>query len=373
MDIIERLYIHFPFCRHLCNYCDFYKKVSTDSKDFNEFHHYLESSTTVHNNFLKTKNSEIGDLSTLFIGGGTPSLWGETGADFLEKYFKKSGFGLKTNSEFTVEVNPGSWKEKDLLAWQSIGANRFSLGIQSYDQTFIKYLDRVHNFEDVVDTLGFFNDHQLNFSVDFMLGLPYSKEKKRDVIKELENVLMHNPSHISLYILTTKENYIHYNEIPSEDWIEDEYLKVSSFLKEKGFLHYEVSNFAKPGFESQHNLAYWNSESVAALGPSATGLINKEKVRYKWKSQKPEIGIENLSDEEFKLEQFYMSLRTNEGVDISRFMNNEEINGLESLVSEWLSKGLIETMKNHRLTLTSKGFLVMDSLLGQIFSRVKSV
>lgn len=372
MENIERLYIHFPLCRHLCNYCDFFKKVKTDDSQTLSFHQYLDQSIEHHDQLLKKNNLRLADLSSIFIGGGTPSLWGKAGADYVENLFKKLQIKLKDDCEFTIEVNPGSWKEEDLIAWKSVGVNRFSLGIQSYNQKFIKHLDRIHSLDDVVDTLTFFNQKQLNFSVDFMLGLPFSERDERDVIEELKQVLKFQPNHFSLYILTTKENYVHSEHLPSEDWIEKEYMQVSEFLKEKGYLHYEVSNFAKPGFESTHNLAYWKSESVAAFGPSATGFLNNSRVRYKWKPLVSEFVVENLTTEEFKLEEFYMKFRTNEGLDFAPYFSKEDGPKVSSLLKDWTCDGLINKGEDGLYRLTSMGYFSMDNLMNQLFSHTSS-
>ncbi len=300
-------------------------------------------------------------------------MWGVEGAEYLQTFFEKLKIKPKVDCEFTVEVNPGSWKEEDLLAWRKLGANRFSLGIQSFNQTFIKHLDRVHSLDDVVETLKFFNERQLNFSVDFMLGLPFSERDGRDVIGELEEVLKFRPNHFSLYILTTKENYVHSEHLPSEEWIEKEYLDVAEFLKGHGYDHYEVSNFAKPGFESSHNLAYWKSESVAAFGPSATGFLNTTKTRYKWKPLKSEFDIEKLTEEEFKLEELYMKFRTNKGLNFDHYFSKEDRPKVDALVADWSKQGLIEVSSEGLHRLSSKGYLSMDGLMNQLFAHTNSL
>lgn len=361
--IIDSLYIHFPFCAHLCNYCDFYKKIPTDKVlDFKNYHLYLEESFLVHKNLIQKHEYSWAPLKTLYIGGGTPSLWGVEGAEFLKNFLTKHEISLASSCEFTLEVNPGGWNEDVLSAWKKLGANRFSLGIQSLQKDMIKYLDRVHSIEDVYETLKYFHHHQLNFSVDFMLGLPFSENVKRDVLEELNLVLKYNPSHFSVYILTVKDNYKYFNDLPNEELIEKEFLDVSNFLSQKGFLHYEVSNFSLPNKQSVHNLNYWKSHSVAALGPSATGFLNEERLRYKWTAQKPEMVLEKLSEEEFKLEKIYMAIRSEEGI----LLNDFPI-GLESVVSEWQLKNLV-SVDNGRVILTSRGYLMLDSLMGQLFT-----
>ena len=239
-----------------------------------------------------------------------------------------------------MEVNPGAWTNEVLNEWRGMGANRFSLGVQSLDAQTIKYLDRTHSIQDVFDTLEYFKNNQLNFSIDFMLGLPFSKEGNRNVIAELERSLMYGPKHFSVYILTVKDNYAHFKSLPSEEWIEKEFLDVADFLTQKGFEHYEVSNFCLPTKQSQHNLNYWKSKTVAALGPSATGFLNEERLRYKWKANHPEMDLEYLTDEEFRLEQIYMAIRSEQGIQLSDFPKE-----LNSLMNEWKRRDLV-TEKN---------------------------
>jgi oxygen-independent coproporphyrinogen-3 oxidase len=361
---IDSLYLHFPFCAHLCNYCDFYKKVAVDKdKEYSNYHKYLQDSFDIHQNLIDLHGYCFSKLDTLYIGGGTPSLWGIEGQVFLEEFLKSKNIKLDSNCEFTLEVNPKAWTKEILDSWIKFGANRFSLGIQTLNADLIKYLDRYHSIDDVYETLAFFNDNHLNFSVDFMLGLPESKSNKRNVISELEMALSFGPSHFSVYILTVKDNYPHFKKLPDEEYIEFEYLEVAEFLKSNGFEHYEVSNFAKRDKSSKHNLNYWKSKSVAAFGPSATGFLSHDRIRYKWKPNSPQMDIENLSEDEFKLEQFYMAFRSNKGIDIGLYPKEFEL-----LALDWQKRKLVD-IQDRVVRLKSKGYLVLDSLINELFSR----
>lgn len=361
---IDSLYLHFPFCTHLCNYCDFYKKVPKDKVvEFSQYQKYLEDSFEEHLNLIKTYDYSFDKLKTLYIGGGTPSLWGKEGKLFLEAFLKNRGIYLDTDCEFTLEVNPGAWTEESLNEWRKFGANRFSLGIQSFNAEMIKYLDRVHNLEDVKETLEYFKKNELNFSVDFMLGLPFSSENQRDIISELEIIKNFNPSHFSVYILTVKDNYPHFNNLPEEDWIEKEYLRVAENLSKSGYFHYEVSNFCLPNKHSIHNMNYWESKTVAAFGPSATGFLSKDKIRYKWKPNTPKFDIEILTEEEFKLEEIYMGLRSMKGIDLSNIKNH-----FLPLFENWETRQL-GNIQDNIFRLNSKGYLILDSLINELFSK----
>jgi oxygen-independent coproporphyrinogen-3 oxidase len=361
---IESLYIHFPFCRHLCNYCDFYKAVPKSKGEVSSFEKQFEQMLDKHESFLIQNDLEIKELETLYIGGGTPSLWGKEGALFLKELFFQKNIKLKPSGEFTLEVNPGTWSEEGISAWREFGINRFSLGIQSLRMDYLKVLDRVHSVEDVFETLNYFNKSKFNFSVDFMLGLPHSKTMNRDVLKELQEILAFEPSHISLYILTAKSNYKFKNDLPDEEFLESEFLSVASYLSDKCFSHYEVSNFSKPGFESEHNLRYWQSESVAALGPSAVGLLSEERLRYKWKAKGAQLEVENLSSEQYLLESLYMAMRTNRGFRPQEFFAGKA-QLIEPILGEWSEHGLGEGNFEH-FCLSSKGLLVLDGLIDRL-------
>ena len=367
---VSSLYIHFPFCKHLCNYCDFFKKIPSESNNISTFEEIFLSQFLIQEKIFSDYGLSFENLDTLYIGGGTPSLWGKGGAEFLKSLFRKKRVHLNSGGEFTLELNPGAWDHTVVSSWEDFGINRFSIGIQSLDPRFLPLLDRVHKLEQSLETLKYFSKRKLNFSVDFMLGLPFSEELGRDVLSELNNVLSYGPSHISLYILTTGKGYLHKEKLPKESWIEQEYLKVSSFLKEKGFLHYEVSNFALPGKESIHNLKYWGLDSVAALGPSGTGFLKKgpNGLRYKWNVNGPTYSKEILGKEDLLLEKVYLNLRTLKGVRPSILFPSEKVRKeFLTLAERWKKDGFLEDFEPDKVSLSTKGYLLLDSLMDDLF------
>lgn len=339
-------------------------------KNYDDFHAFLEGGFDKHQLLLDKHGYKFAPLKTFYIGGGTPSLWDEYGANYLGQFLVRNKITLESGCEFTLEVNPGGWTQNGLEAWIEKGVNRFSLGVQSMNVNFLKLLDRIHNLEDVHNTLKYFDELDMNFSVDFMLGLPRSRELKRDVISELKEVLSYDPDHISLYILTTKSNYIHKDLLPDEEWVEEEYMKVSNFLEERGYDHYEVSNFAKKSKESMHNLRYWKTSSVGALGPSATGLLSDAGIRYKWKVNEPVIEIEELTQKDLRLERLYMLLRTNLGFDPKEYFETEkEVETFLELAGSWQERSLA-IVKNSIVIVRPKGFLILDSLMDEVFTKL---
>ncbi|MCY4524881.1 MAG: coproporphyrinogen-III oxidase family protein [Halobacteriovoraceae bacterium] len=367
---LTSLYIHFPFCRQLCNYCDFHKKIGQPS-DFSSFNSYLNKSFDIHENLMKENFYHWAPLRTLYLGGGTPSLWGSTGASFWESFLKKHHLSLK-ECEFTMEANPGSLTKEVLRSWMDLGVNRISLGVQALRNDFLKILNRVHTLQETLSALDLLGSSSINFSVDFMLGLPHSKNWKRDILKELEQILDYAPSHFSIYILTVGDNYVHKNFMPDEDWIEKEYLETSRFLRNKGYIHYEVSNFALPGKESLHNKNYWELVPMAALGPSAVGFLPGKDlaVRYKWSTNTARFNRESLHLKQLRLEKLYLSLRTNKGLNHREFFTDtRQLNSFSALTSHWMKRKLADT-NDSRTTLTPQGFLLLDSLMDEIFREV---
>lgn len=360
MTQVSSLYLHVPFCQHLCNYCDFYKrKLDSTQNQFEEFHQFLSDSFTKHTELLNQHGFSWKPLETVYLGGGTPSLWGVKGAAFLRNLL--APIGIKSDAEFTMEIDPGTWTPEMISAWKEIGMNRISIGTQTLNPEFLKIMDRVHSLDDSLNFLKVMQKDNWNYSLDFLLGIPFSREKKRNIKAELDKLLEYSPKHISLYILNARSKYPHILDMPDDEFIREEYLFVSEYLKSLGFHHYEVSNFALPGFESKHNQKYWRGESVAALGPTGTGLLSlevKKAIRYKWKVTAPEFEIEDLGDSELKLEEMYLSMRTSDGWTPPQ--------GSECVVKSWIQQGHAQLV-GPKVKLTAQGFLMLDSLMDDIF------
>jgi oxygen-independent coproporphyrinogen-3 oxidase len=353
-----------PFCKHLCNYCDFYKKLyEPGSNQIEDFHQFLSESWERHTALMKERSFEWAPLDTLYLGGGTPSLWGTKGADFLGGWLEKH-LCLLPDAEFTMEVDPGTWTSEMILAWKQKGLNRISIGTQTLDPNFIKIMDRSHSLDESYSLLEYCQENNWNFSLDFLLGLPYSREKQRNIENELNNLLQYNPKHISLYILNARSKYPHIQSMPDDEFIREEYLFVSSYLRKLGFVHYEVSNFALPGFESKHNLKYWTGQAVAAFGPTGTGYFPKSSdsaLRYKWKVSKAEVELEELGPKEIALEQIYLTLRTNLG-----WAPRQMTPALEKVIKGWEAFNYGEFV-DRKVKLNSLGFLMLDSLMDDLF------
>ncbi len=359
MEKISSLYIHFPYCMRCCNDCVFHRKKFLSRDEIRQYEQLLNHQYSSSLKLLEKKEFEFGKLKTIYIGGGTPSLWSFEGVKYLDSFLQK--FSFESDFEFTLEVNPAQINKEELSAWREIGVNRISMGLQAFSDPHLKLLDRTHSTTQARQTLKLLRDSEINFSVDLLLGIPGSEN--RDLIGELNSVLEYGPGHLSLYILTVKDDYPMSSALPDENAIASEYLECAQYLTQKGFGHYEVSNFALAGRESLHNLQYWQTKSVAALGPSATGLLSGDVVawRYRWGLDGSCIQ-EDLTSEELALEKQYMRLRTNLGTLLEVAPKQ-----LEKLILCWNQKGyLIDTNKTIRLT--SKGYLFLDSIMDDIFA-----
>lgn len=361
---VSSLYLHVPFCKHLCNYCDFYKReFDHPTEQLEDFHQFLTKSWQRHSELMQEHEMSFGEIETIYLGGGTPSLWGKSGADYFGKNIL-THFSVKKDCEFTMEVDPGTWTPEMLWAWKDLGLNRISIGTQTLDPNFLKIMDRAHSLNESHSLLEYCSKNDWNFSLDFLLGIPFSQEKKRNIQAELDELLKYKPKHISLYILNARSKYPHIQNMPDDEFIREEYLFVSEYLKSKGFHHYEVSNFALPGYEAIHNVKYWKSESVAALGPSGTGyfsLNSHEALRYKWKISKAEFEIEKLTEKELSLEKTYLSLRLSTG------WKPEVVKGdLFCQIKSW-EQQKYAVWSDGVVQLTSLGFLMLDSLMDDLF------
>lgn len=370
---VSSLYLHFPFCRSLCNYCDFHRSMLGPTS-MDQFEEYMNESLKEHFELFNSNQFRFSELETIYIGGGTPFLWGERGITFLRNFFNAIDIKLHKDCEFTLELNPGTFSENLLKKWCDFGVNRFSVGVQSFDDNFLQLLGRSHRSTEVESTLKVLDAIGVNFSVDLMLGLPLSVENKRDVFNELNYILKYDPDHLSVYILTPKDNYCHVDLLPDDDFLHNEYLQVSDYLKKHSYDHYEVSNFAKKGKESRHNLKYWNEQSVAAFGPSATGLLidgTSTAVRYKWFEDRPLYSTEQLDKKSIKLEMLYLKLRTNVGLNLESFFSKTDLKIVEKVVKSWQKRDYIDSI--NPVKLSALGFIMLDFLMDELFIAVPDI
>ena len=384
------LYIHIPFCVKKCDYCDFLSFSCGDEKIRDN---YLRA-VIRQLDYYSENSSKFKHISSIFIGGGTPSSLSE---DELEKLLSniaeivsEAGNDLD-NIEFTIECNPGTLNESKLSIMRKYGVNRLSLGLQSAKNAELKCLGRIHTFEDFVNsfnmarTAGF-----TNINVDLMSALP---GQTLDSWKEsLEKVVTLNPEHISAYSLIIEEGtpfYELYGEdagseadlkaedrLPDEDTERDIYHFTKTFLAEHGFKRYEISNYAKPGFECKHNCGYWTREDYAGIGLGAASLMNDTRYNeledleeYINSYLESESGlyaahIEHLKPFDCMGEFMFLGLRMMRGVSIADFkdkFNKDIYDVFGKAINTSVEEGLLETYDNgDKLRLTDRGIDVSN-------------
>lgn len=315
MEKPQALYIHIPFCNRICTYCDFPK---------------LLSSTGFIPLYLKALKKELetipkGNLKTVFLGGGTPSVLSETDLDDLLSYLQKS-FG--PIDEFTLEANPESLSESKIKILKANGINRVSLGVQSFDKEVLAILGREEKTE--AETIrcvkALKREGIVNINLDFIYGL--KKEKKEELRREIELASALKITHISAYSLQIEENtplFYRKGVVKDDDGLASDYDFLRKLLKENGFHRYEVSNFSKPGFESKHNLTYWHASYYYAAGLGATSFVDgvratrTRNIKDYLAGQKLFISEEkeDLSDQEFDF--LMLNLRLEEGFSLKEF------------------------------------------------------
>ncbi len=323
------VYVHIPFCRSRCYYCDFISSCLKDDSDMEKYCKYVSKEISIlsEKGFFKDR-----EIDTLYFGGGTPSLLKTNYfRSILENKCLKHEENLK---EFTIEANPESINENLILDLKNFGLNRVSLGVQSLNDKSLKAINRVHLVKDVYRALQMLEKHNLSISVDLMIGLPY--QDKNDIKFFIDEITKFNVNHMSVYMLQLEEGTPLKKMIDERkiDVIDDDmqvefFNYASMLLKEKGFYRYEVSNFAKKGFEAKHNLKYWQLKDYLGLGIASHSMIGNDRFynvdnfdEYYSQVDKGELAHipEEFMTEKSKEEEFVMlSFRLYSGVDLKKY------------------------------------------------------
>lgn len=384
------LYIHIPFCVSKCAYCDFFSKTDLSSIDL-----YVDALVNEIKFRLKKSDQKI---KTIYIGGGTPSLLN------IQQILKiqnaiESVCNFEFDLEFTIEVNPDDIDEDYLLKLKDSRINRISCGIQSMSNKVLEFSNRRSRKQQNLTVLSLLqNTWNKNFSIDLICGLP--EETEQSFLQGLRKILSFNPNHISMYSLTVEDetplgNLINKGKIEYDyDFSDALWLKSKEILENAGYFQYEVSNFAKPGFESKHNLTYWNHQTYVGVGSGATGTIyfdGGEGFRYTnttdifkyikfWNNQKTIYNFKEIQDEEFidletsKIEYFMMGLRKISGINSCEYFDIFGSN-ISPLIIEtfekWQKKGLCKISKsneNVNYTLGKTGIIYLNKFLTEIIN-----
>ena len=365
------IYIHIPFCKQKCFYCDFVSYANQDKY----FQKYVQALNKEINNFIDNNEFEV---QTIYIGGGTPSLIDAKYIEEILHIFEKKNL-LKEAKEVTIEVNPGTVNEEKLRTYKNSGVNRLSIGLQSTEDKILKQIGRIHCYDDFLNTYKMAREVGFkNINVDLMIGLP--NQKILDVKNSLEKIIKlepEPPNHISVYSLIVEENTPIEKmlesgelELPDEELERNMYWYVKNFLELNGYKHYEISNFAKLGNESKHNLDCWNQKEYVGFGVAAHSYIDDVRYgnignveEYIKNCENGEFGknkvIDEVENDIFSKEKEFMliGLRKIEGVLIQDFKNRFGENPIFVFKDE-LNKLVDENLliiDFDRIKLTNKG------------------
>lgn len=330
----KSLYIHIPFCQHICEYCDFVRVG---------YHHDLAD------RFLERCKQDLSlrqgeTFETVYIGGGTPSA---LSLDQLRKLLEMVKPHLASNCEFTMEANPENFSENKIQLCVEYGINRVSLGVQSVQSRLLQLIGRKHSLEDAENVILLLRKHGIdNISADGMYGLP--SQTLDGFMKTLTWMIDQHLPHISLYALTIEPNSAfgrkHIKSIDNS--LEGEFYQMAAnILGKAGYQHYEISNFCLKGKESRHNLTYWHYEDFVAIGPGAAGKENHRRYTitkniHRYLIEGPVLDEDiTLSETDEMFEFVMMGLRLKKGIEFKRFVNRFGIS-IESVFKEAIQKNI---------------------------------
>ena len=326
------IYVHIPFCKRKCKYCDF-KSFACEENVYERYINALKSEIKIAS---KSIMPTIHEVDTIYIGGGTPSL---IDAKYIEEIIETIYQNIKVagNAEVTIEVNPGTVNKEKLETYKKLGINRLSIGLQSADNELLNLIGRVHTYEEFLDVYNMAREVGFNnINVDLMLALPTQTESV--LVDSLLKVINLKPNHISLYSLILEEGTALEKEIEEGKYtlIDEEiermmYHKTKNILEKNGYNHYEISNFAKKGFESKHNLNCWDQKEYLGFGLGAHSYYRNKRFsniqdldEYIDNIEKfiisKNVEVHEIQDREAKAKEFMLlGLRKIDGVSISEF------------------------------------------------------
>ena len=366
------VYLHIPFCRSRCSYCDF----ATDIYKSNEsVDRYVNALVTEISKF-QIPNSKF-QIDTIYFGGGTPSLLTpEQLEKILDAVHKK--FSVEVKSEVTMEMNPATVSLETLREYKNIGVNRASFGAQTFDDAELRRLGRKHSANDVRETIELLRNADFNnVSFDLIAGLP--RQTLADWERNLKEAIKLKPEHLSLYLLEIHEATPLAEQIrsgrqplPDEDLAAEMYKIMLEKVAENNYLQYEISNFCLPGFESKHNSKYWTLHPVFGFGCSAHSFDGEN---HRWSNERDTLKyVESVENESFshiednetdvKFEYLFLGLRLNKGIEINEYQRRFGVNFISEYEEQldFLKKEDLIIFDGNLIKLTEKGFLYSNEV-----------
>ena len=371
------IYIHIPFCRQACTYCNFHFSVSLKNKEV--FINALINEIESQNNFI-----EDGNIETIYFGGGTPSLLNEYE---LEKIFTslRKRFLIDDCAEITLEANPDDVNSSTLDTWKKMGVNRLSVGLQSFNEKELKWMNRAHNAKQSLQCLDDIGHSGItNFSVDLIYGSPL--QTNEDLETNFKIIAKRNIPHISCYALTVEPDTVLNKNINSKKTApinsekqSEQFFLLLKMMEGEGYEQYEISSFCKPGYRSKHNSSYWQGKPYFGFGPSAHSFNGFDKRR--WNISNNSLYIQSLEkniipyEEEIlssaqRLNEYIMTvLRTCEGVNmhyVVQHFGEENKKHIITAAQKFIISGRL-IMQEENLRLTKEGMFFADGIAGDLF------
>ena len=366
------VYIHIPYCLQRCTYCDFATYVHTEIRPPQEYVSLVKKEIHNKENLFRPK-----ELTTIYFGGGTPSLIDANLIVELINELRNCGYTTGPHTEITIEINPATVDEKKLEVYLKAGVNRFSVGAQSFSDRLLKMVHREHNAQQTKDTLSLLRKYNLNFSFDLLFALPTQTldELKYDVDVAVEL----GSKHISPYCLTVPEGHPLSKNRPLEDEQIEMFRIIHGALSRQGQNRYEISNYSQPGFESKHNLLYWTDEEYWGLGLSAHSYskasdwgsrfwnlnsIDLYAKQVEANTALPDNQIEILEKHQALTDFSHTSLRLSEGLSVKKIVNKFGANALDIITetARPLLKHDLLSFQNNHYVLTEKGLLISNQV-----------
>jgi len=370
------IYLHIPFCKQACNYCNFHFTTSLRYKD--DLVKALAKELYLQRDFLQHT-----PIDTIYIGGGTPSLLDMEDCQFIFHTIEKH-FNVSADPEITLEANPDDITHEKLRGWKEVGINRMSIGIQSFFEEELRWMNRAHSKEQAHQCIemslaaGF-----TNMTIDLIYGSPLLTDDMW--ARNVQTAINYGIPHLSCYALTVEEKtplHKYINTKKKADIDSDkqghQFLLLMDWLKEAGYEHYEVSNFAKPGFRSRHNSSYWKGRPYLGIGPSAHSfdgsarqwnIANNQQYIQSLEQSVIPAEKEILSTADQLNEYLMISLRTAEGIDlevIERKWSREEKERIIKETSNYINNGLM-IKEGDQLKLSKEGMPLADGIAAQLF------
>jgi oxygen-independent coproporphyrinogen-3 oxidase len=380
------VYVHIPYCLQRCRYCDFTTFEQSEILAPRSYVDWILQEIRLRHSFWKESQ-----IRTLYFGGGTPSLLAPELIVAIYQELANVGYSFTPDCEVTIEINPATLTEASLNQYMQAGFNRFSVGAQTFDDALLKACGRRHDAEDTRDTLNLLHKYHLNYSFDLLFALP--KQNMSGLRRDLEEVAGFSPPHLSAYCLTIPEGHpMSLGRPPEEEQVEM-FAEITASLQKTGLHKYEISNFARPGFESRHNLAYWNDSNYWGIGLSSHSYqqnygdfgmrfwnpksLTEYGMQTRLKKESftevlPPTQYEKLDCHESLTDFCHMFLRTQEGLSVEALRKKfgATLTSLvESRLEKLRSRGLLQAESqgtSPRFSLTPQGELISNKVFEEL-------